>query len=125
MPLFVMTPASAQDVEFLQAVERAQKSRPKNLTSSAHIAPVSEPGVPLTIHGRAFQPDGRTPAHVHVMIEQTSGTWQSTGILFEGDPLISADERQGAARAGRFGTVRPVEVRSGVEHVSIDLRQER
>jgi protocatechuate 3,4-dioxygenase beta subunit len=52
---------AAQDVEFVRAVERAQKQRPATLTSTARIAPESEPGVPLVIHGRAFAADRRTP----------------------------------------------------------------
>jgi protocatechuate 3,4-dioxygenase beta subunit len=52
---------AAQDVEFIRALERAQQSRPATLTSTARIAPASEPGLPLVIHGRAFAADGKTP----------------------------------------------------------------
>jgi protocatechuate 3,4-dioxygenase beta subunit len=52
---------AAQDVEFIRALERAQKERPANLTSTARIAPETEPGTPLVIHGRVFRDDGRTP----------------------------------------------------------------
>jgi protocatechuate 3,4-dioxygenase beta subunit len=58
--LFV-TPVAAQDVEFIRALERAQAHRPSTLTSTARIAPESEAGSPLVIHGRAFAEDGRTP----------------------------------------------------------------
>jgi protocatechuate 3,4-dioxygenase beta subunit len=54
--------APVQDVEYLQALERAQQLRPRTLTSHARIAPVGEPGIPLVIRGRVFQRDGRTPA---------------------------------------------------------------
>jgi len=54
--------APAQDVEYLRAVERAQLSRPRTLTSRARIAPPSEPGTPLVITGRVFREDGRTAA---------------------------------------------------------------
>lgn len=53
--------AEAQDLEFLAAVERAQLERPKHLTSKARIAPESEPGNPLIVHGRALAEDGNTP----------------------------------------------------------------
>jgi protocatechuate 3,4-dioxygenase beta subunit len=54
--------AQAQDVEYLQALERAQRERPATLTSRARIAPAGEPGIPMVIHGRVFKSDGRTPA---------------------------------------------------------------
>lgn len=55
------TSLTAQDREFLAAMERAQKERPKTLSSSARIAPESEPGDPLVVHGRAIEEDGKTP----------------------------------------------------------------
>lgn len=53
--------AAAQDTAFLRALERAQDERPAALTSTARIAPASEPGTPLVIHGRLFAADGTTP----------------------------------------------------------------
>jgi protocatechuate 3,4-dioxygenase beta subunit len=52
---------SAQDREFVRAVEAAQRERPKALTSSGRIAPPAEPGDPLAVHGRAVAEDGKTP----------------------------------------------------------------
>jgi protocatechuate 3,4-dioxygenase beta subunit len=54
--------AEAQDVEFIRAWERAQQARPASLSPTARIAPVGEPGVPLVVHGRIFQRDGRAAA---------------------------------------------------------------
>jgi protocatechuate 3,4-dioxygenase, beta subunit len=51
----------AQDLEFMRALENTQKQRPATLTSTARIAPESEPGTPLVIRGRVFAEDGRTP----------------------------------------------------------------
>lgn len=51
----------AQDREFVRALEAAQRERPKALTSSGRIAPTSEPGDPLIVHGRAVAEDGKTP----------------------------------------------------------------
>jgi protocatechuate 3,4-dioxygenase beta subunit len=56
-----ITALSAQDVEYIRAVERAQGQRPAALASSARIAPAGEPGTPLVIHGQLFAEDGRTP----------------------------------------------------------------
>jgi protocatechuate 3,4-dioxygenase beta subunit len=57
----LVTPAAAQDVEFIRALERAQAERPATLASTSRIAPENEPGTPLVIHGRAYGEDGRTP----------------------------------------------------------------
>ena len=54
--------ASAQDMEYLRALERAQREKPAVLTSRARIAPAGEPGIPLIMRGRVFQSDGKTPA---------------------------------------------------------------
>lgn len=52
---------SAQDLEFIRALEAAQRERPSQLSSTARIAPETEPGTPLVVHGRAFAADGTTP----------------------------------------------------------------
>jgi protocatechuate 3,4-dioxygenase beta subunit len=59
--LLAARPAIAEDLEFIKALEDAQRSRPSQLSSTARIAPESEPGTPLVVHGRAFAADGRTP----------------------------------------------------------------
>ncbi len=58
--LFV-TPAVAQDVEFIRALERAQAGRPAEIHSTARIASPGEPGTELVVHGRVYAADGRTP----------------------------------------------------------------
>lgn len=58
---FHATDVHAQDLEFLAALERAQRDRPKTLSSVARIAPESEPGIPLIVRGRAVAEDGKTP----------------------------------------------------------------
>ena len=58
--LFV-TPLAGQDTEFIRALDKAQEQRPATLTATARIAPESEPGTPLVIHGHAFAEDGKTP----------------------------------------------------------------
>lgn len=54
-------PLSAQDTEFIRALERAQAARPSTIERVARIAPPNEPGTPLVIRGRAVAVDGRTP----------------------------------------------------------------
>ena len=171
--------AAAQDVEYLQALERAQRDRPAVLTATGRIASADEPGTPLVIHGRLFRADGTTPArdmivfayhtdatglydrpsagahswrlrgwvktdaegafefttirpapypnrrvaaHVHLTIEGAGLARRSAGLLFDGDPLLTDAERKESAEAGRFGMVRPVEKRDGIEHVTLQIR---
>lgn len=54
--------ASAQDVEYIRAMERAQQARPATLSSKARIAPPDEPGDPLTIRGRLLNTEGSPAA---------------------------------------------------------------
>jgi hypothetical protein len=42
--------------------------------------------------------------------------------MFEGDPLLTASERQESTKAGRFGMVCPVDHRDGVQHVTLEIR---
>jgi len=50
--------AEAQDLEFLRALDAAQKQRPSVIASLARIAPESEPGTPLVVHGRLLDTSG-------------------------------------------------------------------
>jgi protocatechuate 3,4-dioxygenase beta subunit len=61
----------AQDVEYQRAVERAQQSRPANLSSTARIAPTSEPGDPLVIRGQMLNVDGSPAANAVVFAYHT------------------------------------------------------
>ncbi len=65
----------AQDREWVAQWEATQRERPKNLTSRARIAPASEPGEPLVVHGRVYRADGTTPvAGAVVLAYQTDAT---------------------------------------------------
>jgi len=55
---FVGATLAAQDVEYQRAVERAQKERPTTLTSTARIAPTTEPGQPLVVRGQLLNVNG-------------------------------------------------------------------
>lgn len=59
--LFTPFVTHAQDREWVRAVEAAQRERPRSLSPKARIAPPSEPGDPLTVHGRVVGEDGTTP----------------------------------------------------------------
>lgn len=63
--------AAAQDVEYIRAVERAQRARPATLSAAARIAPTSEPGDPLIIRGRLFNVDGSPAANAVVFAYHT------------------------------------------------------
>ena len=179
--LLSVRPAAAlvQDLEYERALERAQRDRPRVLTSRGRIAPASEPGTPLVIHGRVYRQDGRTPApemivfayhtdatghydvasagphswrlrgwvktdadgrfefttirpapypnrrtaaHVHLTVEGPGVPRQSAGLMFEGDALLTDQDRQDSAKAGMFGSVLPVEERDGAQHVTLNIR---
>jgi protocatechuate 3,4-dioxygenase beta subunit len=67
-------------------------------------------------------PNRSTAAHVHLAIETTGVPRQDAGLLFEDDSLLTPSERAQSKKAGKFGTVRSVDNRSGVQHVSLHLR---
>jgi protocatechuate 3,4-dioxygenase beta subunit len=78
MPLLIVitsavlaVPVAAQDVEYIRAVERAQQQRPSELSSTARIAPTSEPGTPLVVSGRLLNLQGAAAAGVIVFAYHT------------------------------------------------------
>jgi hypothetical protein len=50
--LLAALPALAQDLEYVAAMEGAQRARPSQISSTARIAPETEPGTALVVHGR-------------------------------------------------------------------------
>ena len=60
MPVLT-APIVAQDLEYIRALVATQRDRPAQLEQTARIAPESEPGTALVVHGRAFAADGKTP----------------------------------------------------------------
>jgi hypothetical protein len=70
-PLVTAAAAAAQDAEYLRALERAQQQRPSTLSSTARIAPASEPGDPLVVRGRLLNVDGSPAAGAIVFAYQT------------------------------------------------------
>lgn len=102
-------PAAAQDVQFIRALEEAQRARPAQLSSTARIAPESEPGSPLVVHGRAFAEDGRTPlanAIVFAYHTDTAGLYDRPGTAANSWRL-KGWAKTGADGRFEFRTIRP------------------
>ncbi len=100
---------AAQDTEFIRALERAQQTRPASVATSARIAPASEPGSPLVIHGRAFAADGRTPlagAVVFAYHTDREGLYDSPGSPAHSWRLRGWAKTD-AEGAFEFSTIRP------------------
>ena len=62
---------SAQDTEYIRAIERAQQQRPAALASTGRIAPASEPGSPLVVRGRVLTVNGAPAANAVIFAYQT------------------------------------------------------
>ena len=62
---------SAQDVQYIRAIEGAQEARPATLATTGRIAPATEPGDPLVIRGRLLDVDGSPAANAVVFAYQT------------------------------------------------------
>lgn len=180
--LLAATSLSAQDIEFIRALEDAQRERPAAPAATARIAPPTEPGDAFVIRGQVFDTDGRTlvpgavifayhtdrdghydkpgagphrwrlrgwatadasgrfefrtirpapypgrkiAAHVHFTLFMPSGARYHAGELqFADDPLVPASDLAAAAKLGAFGSVQPVGVENGVQHVSVRLKPE-
>ena len=81
--LFVAVTLCAQDREWLAMWEDAQRARPASIASTSRIAPATEPGTPLVVHGRVVQKDGVTPAAgITVFAYQTdaTGVYNARGV---------------------------------------------
>ncbi len=98
----------AQDVEYIRAMERAQQQRPATFTSTARIAPASEPGTHLVLHGRIVNADGSPAANAIVFAYHTD----RTGVYDSREAGPHSWRLRGWARSdsqGRFTfeTIRP------------------
>jgi protocatechuate 3,4-dioxygenase beta subunit len=64
-----------------QQWDAAQKLKPAHVTSVERIAPATEPGTPLTIHGLVLDPSGKPAAGVEVFAYHTdsNGIYAQTG----------------------------------------------
>ncbi|HVT44686.1 MAG TPA: hypothetical protein VMT00_09870 [Thermoanaerobaculia bacterium] len=67
--------AAAQDTQWVQQWETAQRARPASLGWQGTIAPAGEPGTPMTIRGTVYESDGKTrAAGIIVFAHQTDRT---------------------------------------------------
>ena len=107
--LLIPERTTAQDTEFIRALERAQQDRPATLTSAARIAGSDEPGTPLVIHGRLFAADGRTPvpdAVVFAYHTDREGHYNRPGAAAHSWRLRGWTRTDGEGRF-EFQTIRP------------------
>jgi protocatechuate 3,4-dioxygenase beta subunit len=66
-----ITTLAAQDTQWLRMWDNAQKLKPARLTSVERIAPVSEPGIPLTLRAVVLDAAGKPVPGVEVFAYQT------------------------------------------------------
>lgn len=59
--VLVSTFVVAQDLDWVREWERARRRRPANVPPIARIAPPSEPGTPLIVHGRVLNGSKSAP----------------------------------------------------------------
>lgn len=109
MALAFAAPALAQDTQFIRALEAAQKQRPAQVGTAARIAPKSEPGDPMVIHGRAFAEDDTTPLAGAIVFAYHT---DRTGIYDERSAGPHSWRLKGWAKTGsdgrfEFRTIRP------------------
>jgi hypothetical protein len=78
LPVLAAQRAESQDVEYIRGLEQAQAQRPKTLTPVGRIAPESEPGTPLVIHGRLFKQDGTSPLAGAIVFAYHTGLFMTT-----------------------------------------------
>jgi len=98
----------AIDVEFLRAWESTQSKRPASISSISSIAPASEPGTKLTIHGRVTGVDGQPVPDAIVFAWQTD----AAGVYDRRGAAVHSWRLHGWVRTDRRGaftlhTVRP------------------
>jgi protocatechuate 3,4-dioxygenase beta subunit len=67
----LVTPAAAQDTEYIRALERAQQQRPATLAATARIAPTVEPGPALVVPVQVLGINGSPAANAVVFAYQT------------------------------------------------------
>ncbi len=103
----VSFPAAQVDQDWLRRWQEAQTHRPATLSAHSRIAPVSEPGTPLTISGLIVGPDGVTPqAGATVFAYHTD----DAGLYFERPGLpwrLQGWVRTDPAGRFEFETIRP------------------
>ena len=116
---------SAVDAEFLRAWETAQKARPASVASSSRIAPVGEPGTPLTIRGNVVDDRGVAVPNAIVFAWQTdaNGRYDRPGTPAHSWRLRGW-ARSDARGAVTFQTIRPGAYPNGQEPAHVHFTVE-
>jgi protocatechuate 3,4-dioxygenase beta subunit len=121
--VLLLTPVVAQDLEYIRALVATQRDRPVRLDQTARIAPETEPGTPLVVHGRAFAADGRTPlagAIVFAYHTDQHGRYDRPGAPAHSWRL-KGWAKTGADGTFEFHTIRPGAYPRGNEPAHIHL----
>ena len=68
-------------------------------------------------------PGTRNPSHVHLTIEgpAVSRRWTEE-LRFLDDPFVPQSQKDQSRKAGTFGSIRPVTVHAGAQHVDFNIR---
>jgi hypothetical protein len=118
------------DPFWMRSWNEAQRTRPATMGSTSRIAPASEPGTPLVIHGVVMEPDGRTPAPG--VIVQAYHRDRDGFDFGPNDSALTTWRLQGWAKTGadgrfEFRTIRPAPDHLGREgsHVHFTLETPR
>ena len=120
--LFTCGSANGQvDPSWLKSWNIAQQSKPSKIASSSRIGPENEPGKPLIIKGRIFNPDGTTVAAVLVHAYHRDAKGYDFG---EKDSELSTWKLQGWAKTDKngcfeFRTIKPTADHLGREGAHI------
>ncbi len=109
------------DPNFVRMYDLAQRHRPATLSSTARIAPVSEPGTPLRVRAQLFGADGITPAAGVVLFAYQT---DQTGVYHFADATgwkLQGWARTDASGSATFDTIRPAPYpdRNDAAHIHI------
>lgn len=66
---------------------------------------------------------GREGAHIHfTLVSDDHGRQWAPTVFLADDTLVTAEQRRLSRAAGKFGSVRAVETKAGVQHVEVHFR---
>ncbi len=109
------------DPDFVRMWDGVQVDRPGSIGNRASLVGVGEPGTPL-VHPGPY-PGRSVASHIHLGLDGPVGQRQTLeDVRFEGDPLLSDEQKQRAKAAGRFGNIVRVTTHQGREECEIMLR---
>ncbi|MEM8939829.1 MAG: hypothetical protein AAGC64_10830 [Bacteroidota bacterium] len=122
IPLFIDYKAQGQvDQQWLSSWNKADEMKPSTISSMSRIAPKSEPGIPLIIKGKIFNPDNIPAKGVVVHAYHRDAQGYDFG---ENDSSFPTWRLQGWAKTDmdgnfKFSTIRPAPDHLGREGAHI------